>query len=96
MKRRLLIGALALLLVCLSVAPVALLAAHHGHFHMNCTCDVCTVIRDDIALLNLVATALVVLILFRVIAARLREAPIHIVVGSRAPLPVALKVRMNN
>ena len=94
--RRLLLCLLALALLCLSTAPVALLATHHGHFRMSCGCSLCTTIRDDLAVLHLVAAAAILFIVFRVPFARLREVAAHAEAGHRAPLPVALKVRLNN
>jgi len=94
--RRLALCALALALVFLSVGPVALCASHHGHFRMSCNCAVCTVIRDNLAILNAVATAIIVLILFRVTLPRVRETICHAVAGCRALPPVALKVRLND
>lgn len=94
--RRLLLCLLALALLCLSAAPFALLASHRGHFRMSCSCPVCTAIRSDLAVLHLVAAAVVLFIAFRVPFARLREDAARAETGHRAPLPVALKVRLND
>ncbi len=94
--RRFLLCALALALLSLSAAPAAMLAVNRGHFHLNCSCPVCAAIRDDLAVLHAVATALVVFLIFRVRAARFREAVARAAAGHRALLPVALKVRLND
>lgn len=94
--RRFVLCMLALAFVSLSVAPVALCAANHGHFHMSCTCSVCTAIRDDLVVLNAVATVAFLLIIVRLPLLRLREGIVQASAGSPLPRPVALKVRMND
>lgn len=93
---RLLLFALAFALVCLSAAPFALLATNGGHFHMSCSCSVCTAIREDLAVLHAVSEALIFLIAFRIPAARVRRLAKRAATGHRVLLPVALKVRLND
>jgi hypothetical protein len=88
--------ALILALFSLSVGPVALLTSHQGHFRMSCSCSVCTAIRDDLAILRVVAAVLFLLLSLRIPVIIAQEAIPHVVIGHHPLLPVALKVRLNN
>lgn len=94
--RRFAVVAVAMLVLALFVAPVALRAAHSGHFCAHADCPVCTVIQSDLAILKTIATAAVAA--FALITALLR-APAAVLCAARgyhALLPIQSKVRMNN
>ena len=94
--RRALIIAVALLVLALSVAPVALRATHWRHVCTHADCPICTAIRDDLSVLRIIAVAVVAISLIRTALLRIRLTVTRAASEFRAVTPVECKVRMNN